>query len=929
MKRSHWLFLVCAAVFGLAPSFAQAITPFEATRISSLTIAGSNTSSPGGLVELQNTGLVITDLADSSYTPSGSTAAVPGFAGVVDAILDGRNGGNWQGTQGITGINAMQNAANSTNYCIAFDYLSNTGFASTGWGGVQFSASDSAANNNLGDLLVRETYAGDALLNGTVDITNDLVRWQGNAGSTPPVSPSNQIGPAAGDFAYNALTNSSNPVVDITNDLVAWQGNVGNTPLGSSAVHSAGSVGAVPEPGTISLLLVAILSALAFAGSSLRRLCVTILMMASTRFLGGARVMRKILFVPALLAVVALLAATANAELVYILRPVTGDAGYIQGGGNGGNGYPSYSEGSYTITGNGVTTPYQVTITSLPTGSAIDDISFQVYAAIIGATPGASYSQMGVQQAAVAITNTPGSAALSLSPDIASLVPGPSNGSGTTAGVAMSIGQTGAAVGSNWGVPVGSASPAPSSVLDFNTAVAGFAFPSKTYTDLSTVGDSATAIPSAIALTGGTVALIRLGDLSFSYGSAETVGSSTTLQVVSFTGTGSSYNSSIWWDGATSYSTNTKSPAGGLGKQVWQGTNAGLGTSLAPWGGISTTAVTVSFGTQSVTTVSGVTDITSGPTSSAPSVLPGGTATISGVLTNTTTAASQDSVNWNAAASSANGGTLNPTSLTGTGLVSGGSAALSYTYTAPGTGFLVDTVTLTPSGTNATIPGSAGTNTGPKSTTISVIGLATVGAAGAYGPTLTSPSVTSYAGLQTQLSNTSTLTYGLGATSALILAGSSSSPTTLTEAWRSPSPGELAGAYGHPLFSDVVNLNGIASGSTYVLQMSYDPNQVPLTTTYPTAAAAAADGNIYLGYNAGTMASPMWVNAGTGGNLGAYSGQLVVGDWGVNTSNNTAWAVLNHDAEFAVVPEPGTLALLAAGVFALGFVYRRRKVAKA
>ncbi len=54
-----------------------------------------------------------------------------------------------------------------------------------------------------------------------------------------------------------------------------------------------------------------------------------------------------------------------------------------------------------------------------------------------------------------------------------------------------------------------------------------------------------------------------------------------------------------------------------------------------------------------------------------------------------------------------------------------------------------------------------------------------------------------------------------------------------------------------------------------------------------------------------------------------------MGSWGVNTVNDTVWAVVNYDATFSVVPEPGTLALLAAGLAAIGFAYRRRKVAKA
>jgi hypothetical protein len=41
------------------------------------------------------------------------------------------------------------------------------------------------------------------------------------------------------------------------------------------------------------------------------------------------------------------------------------------------------------------------------------------------------------------------------------------------------------------------------------------------------------------------------------------------------------------------------------------------------------------------------------------------------------------------------------------------------------------------------------------------------------------------------------------------------------------------------------------------------------------------------------------------------------------------WAVVDHDAEFAAVPEPGTIGLLVAGIAALGFAYRRRKAVKA
>ena len=49
--------------------------------------------------------------------------------------------------------------------------------------------------------------------------------------------------------------------------------------------------------------------------------------------------------------------------------------------------------------------------------------------------------------------------------------------------------------------------------------------------------------------------------------------------------------------------------------------------------------------------------------------------------------------------------------------------------------------------------------------------------------------------------------------------------------------------------------------------------------------------------------------------VGPWNGDMTLGDWGVNTSNHTVWAVLDHNSEFAVTPEPSTLALLAAGAY--------------
>ncbi len=196
------------------------------------------------------------------------------------------------------------------------------------------------------------------------------------------------------------------------------------------------------------------------------------------------------------------------------------------------------------------------------------------------------------------------------------------------------------------------------------------------------------------------------------------------------------------------------------------------------------------------------------------------------------------------------------------------------------------------------------------------------------------------AGLGATLGNSATSS-GIGATSMQILAGNLSA--SVSAAWRPRAAGELPSNPPHapgylPLYSDVLSLTGITTGTPYVLQMTYDPAQ--LGTTSPTGGA------LYLGYRSTEdgnwhYATAALTDGNTGNNATAaqqdyigsfasftatYGGTLTsyMGAWGVDPVHNDVWAVVNHDAEFAAVPEPGTIALLVGGLLALGVAYRRR-----
>ena len=173
-------------------------------------------------------------------------------------------------------------------------------------------------------------------------------------------------------------------------------------------------------------------------------------------------------------------------------------------------------------------------------------------------------------------------------------------------------------------------------------------------------------------------------------------------------------------------------------------------------------------------------------------------------------------------------------------------------------------------------------------------------------------------------------------TVATILAGTnnSGSATTVTMAWRPRATDEIPGTAGHPpipgaatgLISDVVKVTGVGSSDLVVLEMTYS-----LAGGTAAANQAYADGFLYLGEYPDATGSSVWSNPAILADKTAWAPPSRRAAWfpasGAANANDV-WVVLPGSSingnQFAAVPEPGTVALLLAGCFALVPIIRRR-----
>jgi hypothetical protein len=392
---------------------------------------------------------------------------------------------------------------------------------------------------------------------------------------------------------------------------------------------------------------------------------------------------------------------------------------------------------------------------------------------------------------------------------------------------------------------------------------------------------------------------------------------------------------------------------------------AGTGLNIGTYSANAPVTVSVSGNTTSP----GAVGITAGP-SVYSNLLINGISPVSFTLSNT----SGNLLNGWILTPGATTGNLSLVTSTGS-LAANGSTNATGTYTAPTVAISAvpitsaNTVTATISGVVSASSSDTGANVYPSSGSATVnVGSAVavqgvnIGTTQTWGPALYAQvqgNGTTYAGLASIVNTGSSASNALG-TMAMIMSGSNNSTTTpavVQMAWRTRAPDEMPGHGTQPpmsrangagyLISDVVQLSGLAQaagGSTnqtdpYVLEMTFS--------------STALTGGVANNYNSGylflgTLASSgSWENAVEGNLAGSYSltpnpanfvswqtfqsnnssktlPQLL-GSWGVDPTNDTAWAVVDYDnAQFAVVPESGTLVMLLVGTGGLAPAIRRR-----
>jgi autotransporter-associated beta strand protein len=141
---------------------------------------------------------------------------------------------------------------------------------------------------------------------------------------------------------------------------------------------------------------------------------------------------------------------------------------------------------------------------------------------------------------------------------------------------------------------------------------------------------------------------------------------------------------------------------------------------------------------------------------------------------------------------------------------------------------------------------------------------------------------------------------GYGTVADILYGSGATTPSALTSAWTANTGG---------YFSDILTLEGTGAGNVYVLSMTY----------------SGSFGDMNVWYRTGTSGPFTPLGTNFQGNVAWNSGFTTVGQYGIDSATNTVWAVTDHNSQFVVVPEPGTLGLAAVGLAGgLWYLLRQR-----
>lgn len=158
---------------------------------------------------------------------------------------------------------------------------------------------------------------------------------------------------------------------------------------------------------------------------------------------------------------------------------------------------------------------------------------------------------------------------------------------------------------------------------------------------------------------------------------------------------------------------------------------------------------------------------------------------------------------------------------------------------------------------------------------------------------------------------------GLGVDSAggsASLLGGTAGDSRTVEMALAPSPVGLGVSVNDAAIGEYLKLSG-TGGDVFVLAMSY---------------SGTPDTAFIQWWNGSSWVNAIDGNSVTGGTFFAdtaydEAAHFALGNYGFDSNTNTAWAVLDHNSDFVVVPEPATFAALF-GLLALGLAFYRRRM---